>query len=175
MEGVITGETDEGAVIIAIMIVEVAEGIRGLATGPVQAAGIIALLAKTLATDVGRKSQGMQVGRLDTVVMVVEGVEEVVTEGREIGNASVGTCAFPGGMLVIGAGRKSLLQGIDPRGQVEGIMMEEEKVVDIRIHTTGTPRGILIIIGVIDLVIGAGHQGDMIDMVAMIEEIDIEG
>lgn len=174
MEGLITGETDVGAVIIAIMTVEGAEGIRGLVTGPVQAVGIIALLGRILATDVEHKSQEMQAGLLDTVGMVVEGVEEVVTEGREIGNASVGTCAFLGGMFVIGVGRKSPLQGIDPHGQVEGIMMEEEKVVDIRIHTTGTPRGILIIIGVIGLAIGAGHQGDMIDMVGMIEEIDIE-
>jgi len=72
-------------------------------------------------------------------------------------------------------GPRNLLQGIDPRGQVEGIMKEEEMVESTRIRTTGTPKGILIIIGVTGRVIGAGHQGGTIGMVAMIEEIDIEG
>jgi len=176
----IMGETDEGGIIekgIIEIMTEGAEGTRGLVTGPARPVGIIALLARTLATDVERKSQEMQVGRLDMVAMVVEGVEEEVvgTEERGTGNASVETCAFPGGMFVIGVGRRNQLQGIDLRGQVEGIMKGGEMVVDTRNRMTGIPMGILIIIGVIGLVIGADRQGDMIGMVAMIGEIDIKG
>jgi len=50
----ITGETEEGAIIekgIIEIMTEGAGGIQGLVTGPVRAVEILALLARTLATD----------------------------------------------------------------------------------------------------------------------------